>query len=505
MTPVHIPLRISQSALGRTWCLWQWFSREIAFQVYVSQDCSPVARTLTTPAQDDGINGTALIVNNTNSYLIAQDSVVILSCDPSAYPGFTDATNIWDTAVQAQATAIILYSLYSDFCSIEGSTGDYEAYFSMESANDTRLLMDNVRSLAADTSTSSGQVELTLEAHETNNGTTSTTTSGTSHHSGTSSTAVAMVVLYAITGVITALFLVIILTGAVRAHRHPERYGPRNVVGRPRQSRARGMARAVLESLPIVKVGEPEAAPKPTDVELGDTASTPSREHPETEAMENRTSSEARGLPQEDVGIAPAASALSLGTSPQAETNVLGCSICTEDFEVGQDQRVLPCDHRFHPACVDPWLLNVSGTCPLCRIDLRPAGSDETTEGEVDGNGNPRANSDGQALPPPLPVDGDARRTGLRRSIALGIMGIARPDRLTREERIQALRQYHSQLAANLETERANAAEQGTPNAALEETSLRARFRNALRIRTRRTGEESVPPTAQPPAANPAP
>jgi hypothetical protein len=27
--------------------------------------------------------------------------------------------------------------------------------------------------------------------------------------------------------------------------------------------------------------------------------------------------------------------------------------------------RVLPCQHQFHPPCVDPWLVNVSGTCPL--------------------------------------------------------------------------------------------------------------------------------------------
>ena len=65
-----------------------------------------------------------------------------------------------------------------------------------------------------------------------------------------------MIILYSITGIITALFLGIIITGAVRAHRHPERYGPRRVAGRIRQSRARGIARAMLETIPIVKFGD---------------------------------------------------------------------------------------------------------------------------------------------------------------------------------------------------------------------------------------------------------
>jgi hypothetical protein len=66
-------------------------------------------------------------------------------------------------------------------------------------------------------------------------------------------------------------------------------------------------------------------------------------------------------------GIAPAQPAVAAdsGLDNSSNDEHLGCSICTEDFEKGQDLRVLPCDHKFHPECVDPWLLNVSGTCPL--------------------------------------------------------------------------------------------------------------------------------------------
>lgn len=48
------------------------------------------------------------------------------------------------------------------------------------------------------------------------------------------------------------------------------------------------------------------------------------------------------------------------------------CPICIVDFEEGDDLRVLPCEgkHRFHQTCVDPWLLELSSSCPLCREDF---------------------------------------------------------------------------------------------------------------------------------------
>ncbi|KAJ5041875.1 hypothetical protein NUH16_003361 [Penicillium rubens] len=63
----------------------------------------------------------------------------------------------------------------------------------------------------------------------------------------------AMIVLYSITGIITALFLGNIITGAVRAHRHPERFGSRRSAGGVRQSRAPGIHRAMLDTILVVK------------------------------------------------------------------------------------------------------------------------------------------------------------------------------------------------------------------------------------------------------------
>jgi hypothetical protein len=46
------------------------------------------------------------------------------------------------------------------------------------------------------------------------------------------------------------------------------------------------------------------------------------------------------------------------------------CSICLTDYVVGDDIKVLPCNHEFHPACVDRWLIGANGTCPLCRAPV---------------------------------------------------------------------------------------------------------------------------------------
>lgn len=44
------------------------------------------------------------------------------------------------------------------------------------------------------------------------------------------------------------------------------------------------------------------------------------------------------------------------------------CSICIEDFEIGEKLRLLPlCGHVFHTECITPWLTERSGSCPLCK------------------------------------------------------------------------------------------------------------------------------------------
>ncbi|XP_077416712.1 E3 ubiquitin-protein ligase znrf3 isoform X2 [Vanacampus margaritifer] len=45
------------------------------------------------------------------------------------------------------------------------------------------------------------------------------------------------------------------------------------------------------------------------------------------------------------------------------------CAICLEKYIDGEELRVIPCAHRFHKKCVDPWLLQ-HHTCPHCRHNI---------------------------------------------------------------------------------------------------------------------------------------
>ncbi|KAG0208759.1 hypothetical protein BGX28_000380 [Mortierella sp. GBA30] len=50
------------------------------------------------------------------------------------------------------------------------------------------------------------------------------------------------------------------------------------------------------------------------------------------------------------------------------------CSICLEEFKVGDKLRELPCKHFFHSHCIDRWFTDEHSTCPLCMRDYSEAG-----------------------------------------------------------------------------------------------------------------------------------
>ena len=420
------------------------------------------------------VEGKIVNVDESNANDISDvDQFSYLSCDPESYTGNLDASQVFRIVVNSPRTnIIILYSKTSDHCIATG-LDSLPTIGGILTTTDT-MLASSLAGLSL-TQNSPGAAVILPDLNSYTNSSAPNYNNGGLGNSPT--TAVAMIILYSITGIITALFVVIIVTGAIRAHRHPERYGPRNIIGRSRQSRAKGIARAMLETLPIVKFGDHHDLPaKPaegSDIEMN----ADSTQSPPATATDPASKGVAGVVGTSDASSdrAPAAVA---ATNPDGTdaAGQLGCSICTEDFKKGEEVRVLPCNHKFHPDCVDPWLLNVSGTCPLCRIDLRPV--DPEVEAHERRLSSATAEQDGQ-LPPPLAAAGTpfpARRETLAnlRYLAHG----------SRAERIAALRE--------MRIERLRSTQDPTTNDE-ERTGLARRFRERFRIRTERRGTAVEP------------
>ncbi|KAM0282560.1 hypothetical protein ACHAQH_002928 [Verticillium albo-atrum] len=388
--------------------------------------------------------------------------IAYLSCDEKDDGRSATPNVMLLELMENKPKAIVLYSTVGNWCMLEGSELPYESIFTMADAGDAIAafeILNNTNEVDV--------IQVTITGNTTSEG-----SSGSS--SGGNNSAVAMSILYTITGLITLLFLIIIGTGAIRAHRYPERYGPSSGHGgRPRQSRAKGLARAVLETIPIVKFGNPESVKPDPDMEL-ENASIEPRDRPV-----ERDSATGGGVPQEAAVGSPRAQvagttgAAALATGPDsnpAGDEHLGCTICAEDFNVGEDVRVLPCSHKYHPGCIDPWLVNVSGTCPLCRHDLRPE-QDEDDE---------RSSAD-DTLPPPLELDGqdsDSNSTNApQRRRTSRLLDLNRLRHASVEERMQALRDYRREQRAQ------DAVPEGSSENEVDARGRRAKLADKLRDR----------------------
>ena len=204
------------------------------------------------------------------------------------------------------------------------------------------------------------------------------------------------------------------LVQVIRAVRHPERYraaAGSGDGGGP--GRGGVLTRAILDTFPLIKFGAPRAEAgtqmetKDHDVEAygnrpsstlearelqtdapATSSAGPESPHATTVADADAEDDAARphsrvhdddpelaDLPPARRRAGPSSStATTSGTTSVADPlpESIGretCPICIVDFEEGDDVRVLPCEgkHVFHQACVDPWLLELSSSCPICR------------------------------------------------------------------------------------------------------------------------------------------
>lgn len=452
-----------------------------------------------------------ILTNPANVNDLSDSKIAYLSCDNDAYKGNVNAAQTFNIALARSPppVAIVLYSLNAHRCTLAPLNNRNTYIYSMRdiaSAADIVKVLQNTM----DSHNS------TIKAHDNGGG------GGGGILGKSPTTAVAMIILYSITGIITALFLIIIIIGAIRAHRHPERYGPRNIHGRPRQSRAKGIARAMLETIPIVKFGDNDApkAAEPAVNPQRDIEMAPPQSLPETSSQaQPHPSSTASAVPKGQPEANHDAVTTETATNDPTNTpstddpvanadNGLACSVCTDDFTKGQDVRVLPCNHKFHPECIDPWLLNVSGTCPLCRVDLRPTASNEDGHAEdatATSTVAPQSRRNSEALTSFNPAQNQSRRNSRARPLHYlhHYLNRGRMEQATPQERLEALRRLR--LVNRSDVDHATVQQDGST---IAESSAAGGNRSRLSARLSRAfgGDRSRPVSGVPsiPSTTPA-
>jgi hypothetical protein len=91
------------------------------------------------------------------------------------------------------------------------------------------------------------------------------------------------------------------------------------------------------------------------------------------------------------------------------------CAICITEYESDDTVRVLPCQHKFHAACIDQWFSS-KRLCPVCKVDVVDACKQLAALSSS--GGRPRKREGGEAsrpassAPPDLPPDVETIRRG---------------------------------------------------------------------------------------------
>ncbi|RIA92471.1 hypothetical protein C1645_63809 [Glomus cerebriforme] len=233
----------------------------------------------------------------------------------------------------------------------------------------------------------------------------------------------AMIVLYAVSGVVLGLFFIVVITNIIKNRLNaptPQTNQGQDPTSRPR----RGIARSVLESFPVFfftmgmkdddnkkendDLEKGKAKELESDIELETISSDVMKSAPqaeETKDKENsldisskssdntsetnnnnddnssKSSQESNpDLPKNPPiahikdssrsrSISTASNISAALTNNKVQEGQLTCPICLDDFESGEELRLLPCQHRYHTLCIDPWLLDISPLCPMCKTD----------------------------------------------------------------------------------------------------------------------------------------
>jgi hypothetical protein len=137
---------------------------------------------------------------------------------------------------------------------------------------------------------------------------------------------------------------------------HPLYYSMRLLPNEQRHSEVRGSARNTYS--PRRQLQSTTKEMEPRAIHNGAAVMGSANGHrSETMANPDRLDDKLRIPPEDELLQNGAQSGSSIGLS--------SCSICTENFAENENVRILPCGHIYHRCCIDPWLIDFSGTCPL--------------------------------------------------------------------------------------------------------------------------------------------
>lgn len=550
----------------------------VSFRANVAALTAAVGRSSRLANGVEGICAGQLIPAVNNVY-IGYPNIALINCDDTI-----EATNKIITYAVQSSDCVLMYSLTSSACNF---TSGYRQY-----ASQMGFVLTTMSTLIAES------IVQSLNVTNDVNAAISTTVSSTSNStpSNPQSTKSVMAIVYSIVGFFALLFLFIIVSGAVRVHLHPERYGllPAGTIGddpnnnqqfqQAYTQRAKGLARAVLDSIPLVTVrinhkpseentagndnqnkddcfdnsddngkgkvivhqykistekckGQVVDEPKATllseknhNVDIQGSQFNSKTDNDKSDSYELSTFySINTGRPSVEISTMDRSDSRSqaqlTGNRHQSSTDVINskrdnnpssdpsvngntvnyniinnnlentestaenhdatphytyttltqplsdnekdptyspnflaslqqlqidddddnmtCPICFENFEDDQILRILPCKHRFHAKCVDPWLLNSSSHCPLCRVDLSLRQHEVVPEqppGFVDNNSN-NAETNGNSNPPIIIPEG----YDLDTSYFNRFLDIWNAYLLPKEARCAALARFHEE------------------------------------------------------------